>query len=306
MDSTMKRLGKHFRKYGALYIMLLIPMAILVVFKYIPMYGLQIAFKNYRITRSIADSKWVGLKYFKKFFEYYNWWPIIRNTLFINLYALVLFPLPLILALLLNYLPFNRAKKIVQNVSYIPHFLSTVVLCTMIIQFCNPRTGLFNAVGALFGASPSNLMARKEYYYSLYVWSDVWKDMGYNSIIYIAALAGVSADQHEAAIVDGANIIKRIWHIDIPAILPTFCTLLIMRCGSLLTLGFEKALLLQNTLNTAVSEVISTYTYNISLNATSPQFSYAAAVGLLASGVNMIILILVNKLVGKLGETSIW
>ena len=300
------KIEKHFRKYGALYVMLLIPFATLILFKYIPMYGIQIAFKNYRITRPMEACDWVGLKYFRKFFEYYDCWPIIRNTLLINLYSLALFPLPLIFALMLNYLPFNGLKKTIQNVSYIPHFLSTVVLCTMVIQFCNARTGLINSFLGLFGVRPVNYMARKEYYYSIYVWSDIWKDLGYSSIIYIAALSGVSSEQHEAAIVDGANIIKRIWHVDLPAIMPTFCTLLIMRCGTLLSLGFEKTLLLQNTLNTSVSEVISTFTYNISLNASNPQFSYATAIGLLSSGVNMIILLIVNKVVGRLGNTSIW
>ena len=299
------KLKKHFTKYGALWIMLLIPVAVLILFKYIPMYGVQIAFRNYRITRSMEDSPWVGLKYFTKFFEYYDFWPIMRNTLVVNLYSLLTFPIPLILAVMLTHLPYNRMKKLVQNVTYLPHFISTVVLCSMIIQFSNARTGLFNSVGAVFGLPPTNLMAHKEYYYSIFVWSDVWRNMGYNSIVYIAALAGVSPDLHEAAIVDGASIMKRIWHIDIPSILPTFCILLIMRCGQLLNIGYEKVLLLQNSLNTSVSEVISTYVYNISLNASSPQFSYATAIGLFSSVINLIILVSVNQLVKKIDGTTL-
>ncbi|HQO55993.1 MAG TPA: ABC transporter permease subunit [Clostridia bacterium] len=297
---------KHFQRYGALYIMLIIPMAILVLFKYVPMYGAQIAFRNYRITRSIESSPWVGFKYFEKFFDYYGFWPILRNTLTINLYSLLVFPLPLILAILLTHLPFKRMVKTVQNVSYIPHFVSTVVLCSMVIQFTNARTGLINAITAIFGAEPVNFMAHKEYFYPIYILSDLWRDLGYNSIIYIAALTGVSPDLHEAAIMDGASIIKRVWHIDIPSIMPTFCTLLIMRCGQMLTIGYEKVLLLQNSLNISLSEVISTYSYDISLNAASPQFSYAAAIGLFSAVVNLVLLATVNKLIGRTSGNSLW
>ena len=200
----------------------------------------------------------------------------------------------------------KRVAKTVQNVTYIPHFISTVVLCSMVIQFTNARTGLLNHVIAAFGGMPVNFMAKKEYFYSIYVLSDLWRDIGYNSIIYIAALAGVSPDLHEAAIVDGASLVKRIWHIDIPSIMPTFCTLLILRCGSLLSVGHEKVLLLQNTLNMPMSEVISTYSYNISLNSSTPQFSYAAAIGLFVSVINLILLTSVNKIVDKSSGNSLW
>lgn len=306
MTSKMDKLVRHFKRYGALYVMLIIPMTVLILFKYLPMYGVQIAFRNYRITRSIADSPWVGFKYFKKFFDYYDFWPIMRNTLMINFYSLLTFPLPLVLAVLITHLPFKRVAKTVQNVTYIPHFISTVVLCSMVIQFTNARTGLLNHVIAAFGGTPVNFMAKKEYFYSIYVLSDLWRDIGYNSIIYIAALAGVSPDLHEAAIVDGASLVKRIWHIDIPSIMPTFCTLLILRCGSLLSVGHEKVLLLQNTLNMPMSEVISTYSYNISLNSSTPQFSYAAAIGLFVSVINLILLTSVNKIVDKTSGNSLW
>lgn len=306
MGLKREKLFRHFRRFGALYIMLLVPMTVLIVFKYLPMYGVQIAFRNYRITRSIADSPWEGFKYFKKFFDYYDFWPIMRNTLLINFYSLMTFPLPLVLAVMLTHLPFRRMAKTVQNVTYIPHFISTVVLCSMVIQFTNARTGLINAVTGLFGIAPVNFMIQKDYFYAIYVLSDLWRDIGYNSIVYIAALAGVSPDLHEAAIVDGASLVKRIWHIDIPSILPTFCTLLILRCGSLLSVGHEKVLLLQNTLNLPVSEVISTYSYNISLNSSTPQFSYAAAIGLFVSVINLIMLTTVNKVVDRFSGNGLW
>lgn len=304
--SKKDRLIRHLKRYGALYIMLIIPMTVLILFKYLPMYGVQIAFRNYRITRSIADSPWVGFKYFEKFFDYYDFWPIMRNTLMINFYSLLTFPLPLVLAVMITHLPFKRIAKTVQNVTYIPHFISTVVLCSMVIQFTNARTGLLNHLIAAFGGTPINFMAHKEYFYAIYVLSDLWRDIGYNSIIYIAALAGVSPDLHEAAIVDGASLVKRIWHIDIPSIMPTFCTLLILRCGSLLSVGHEKVLLLQNTLNLPMSEVISTYSYNISLNSSTPQFSYAAAIGLFVSVINLVLLTSVNKIVDKASGNSLW
>lgn len=304
--SLNMRICRHLRRYGALYLMLILPMAILIVFKYIPMYGVQIAFRDYRITRSISKSPWVGLKYFLKFFQYFNFGQILRNTLLINLYSLLTFPCSLIFALLLAHSPFPRCAKLVQNISYMPHFISVVVLCSMIVQFTNARTGLINSVTSLFGMEPVNYMAKKEYYYALYVLSGVWQDLGYSSIIYIAALTGVSPDLHEAAIVDGASIVKRIWHIDIPSVMPTFCILLIMRCGSLLSVGFEKALLLQNPLNTSVSEVISTYAYNVGLNSASPQYSYASAIDLFTSIINLIMLCTVNQIVRRISSSSLW
>lgn len=306
MEKKKERLAKHLRQYGALYVMLILPMTILIVFKYFPMYGVQIAFRNYRTTRSIQASPWVGLKYFQKFFDYYDFWPIIRNTLVINLYSLLTFPLPLVLALMITHLPFKRTAKTVQNVTYLPHFISTVVLCSMIIQFTNARTGLLNALLSSFGMAPVNFMAKKEYFYTIFVLSDLWRDMGYSSIIYIAALAGVPPELHEAATVDGASLVKRIWHIDIPSIMPTFCTLLILRCGSLLSVGHEKVLLLQNSLNISVSEVISTYSYNISLNSATPQFSYAATIGLFVSVINLVLLTTVNKVVDRVNGNSLW
>ena len=300
------KLKKHFRKFGAFYLMLVIPMTILILFKYVPMYGAQIAFREFRITRGIEQSPWVGFKYFSKFFSYYNFPAIIRNTLVINLYSLLTFPLAPMFALCLNHMPCRRYTKLVQNVSYLPHFISTVVLCSMVIQFTNARTGLINQFLGLFGVPAVNYMAKKEYFYGIYVWSGVWQSLGYSSILYIAALSSVSPELHEAAIIDGAGIMKRIWHIDIPGILPTICIMLIMQCGRLLSMGYEKILLLQNPLNTVVSEVISSYSYNVSINAGTPQYSYAAAIDLFTAVINLVMLCLVNGLVKKMNQTSLW
>lgn len=304
--SWMAGIRKHIGKFGALYVMLILPLTLLIVFRYVPMYGIQIAFREFRITRSIENSPWVGLKYFTKFFNYYNFSAILKNTLIINLYSLLTFPLPPLFALLLNHLPWRRYAKIVQNVSYLPHFISTVVLCSMVVQFTNARTGLINQFLGLFNIPSVNYMAKKEYFYTIYVWSGVWQSLGYNAILYIAALSNVSLELHDAALVDGANLIKRIWHIDIPGILPTICIMLIMQCGRMLSIGYEKVLLLQNSLNMAVSEVIGSYSYNVSLNAGKPQYSYATAIDLFTAVINLIMLCTVNSLVKKMNQTSLW
>ena len=299
-------LVREMQRYGALYVMLLVPFAILILFKYAPMYGIQIAFKDYKITKGIADSLWVGFKHFNKFFSSYQFGNILRNTLFINLYSLATFPLSLAFALLLHYLTRPKFKKTLQMVSYAPHFISQVVMCSMILQFLDARNGLINEFLGLFGVPAVNYMAKPEYFYSIYVWSDVWQELGYNSIIYVAALAGVSWELHEAAIIDGASVVKRIWYVDIPSVLPTFCILLIMRCGSLLNIGFEKVLLLQNNVNTSVAEVISTFVYRQGIAASRPQYSFAAAIGLFQSLFNMIMLLIVNKITGKLSGNSMF
>ena len=294
------------RRHGALYTMLLLPMVILLLFKYLPMYGVQIAFRDYKITKGIEGSAWVGFKYFTKFFKSYQFGMILKNTLIINFYSLATFPLSLLFALIIHYISHSGFKKTVQMVSYAPHFISRVVMCSMIIQFLDARSGLINAFLGVFGVESVNYMAKPEYFYSIYVWSDVWQQLGYNSIIYVAALAGISPELHEAAIVDGASVVKRIWYIDIPSVMPTFCILLIMRCGQLLNLGYEKVLLLQNNLNMDVSQVISTYSYEIGIAATKPQYSYAAAIGLFTSIINMVMLFAVNLITRRISGNSLF
>lgn len=301
-----KAIAKELRRNWVLYLLSLLPLAILIVFRYVPMYGVQIAFRNYQPVRGILQSPWVGLKYVRKFFTSYQFESILGNTLKISLYSLATFPLSLVLALMLNYLPMQRYRKVIQMVSYAPYFLSTVVMVSLTLQFMDADTGLFNAFLGLFGVEPVNYMAKPEYFHSIYIWTGVWQTVGYSSIIYIAALAGVSPELHEAAIMDGATLLQRIWHIDIPGVLPTFCILLVMRCGSIMSIDFERIYLMQNNLNSSVSEVISTYVYKQGLQSSIPQYSYASAIGLFTSVVNMFLLIIVNGVTKKLSGNSLW
>jgi len=304
--SFFKPIGAELSRNKILYLMILVPLAVLILFYYIPMYGIQIAFRRYTIAKGITGSDWVGLKYFIDFFESYQFGRVIKNTLLLNLYSLAVFPLPLLLALFIHYMPSLRVKKTIQMVSYAPHFISTVVMCGLIMQFMGIRNGLFNEILGLFGVPAVNYIGKASAFRSIYVWSDVWQHIGYNSIIYIAALSGVSPELHEAAIIDGADIVKRIWHVDIPAVLPTFFILLILSIGQLFNLGFEKVLLLQNDLNMTVSSVISTYVYQVGLASDLPRYSYAAAVGLFTSIINIVLLFTVNKTVRRLSGSSLW
>lgn len=289
-----------------LYLMILAPLTVLILFSYVPMYGVQIAFRDYNIVKGIWNSPWVGMKNIKKFFSSYMFWRLIKNTLVLSAYSLATFPLSLVLALLLNYMPSHRYKKTIQMVSYAPHFLSTVVMCGMVLQFLDQRTGMLNAFLKLFGMPSVSFMAIPEAFPHVYIWSGVWQGVGYGSVIYIATLAGVSPELHEAAIIDGANIWQRIWHVDIPGVLPTFCILLIMRCGSMMNVDFEKILLLQNDLNGKVSEVISTYVYKQSFQNSFPQYSYSSAIGLFTSLVNLVLLVTVNRVSKWLSGSSLW
>jgi len=296
---------KELKRDWELYLLVAVPLAFLIIFHYVPMYGVQIAFKDFRPGQSIWNSDWVGLKHFKRFITNYQFKTMMWNTLAINLYSLCTFPLPIVLALMLNYVKNQHFKKWVQMISYAPHFISTVVMVGIIIQIFDARNGMFNHLLGLFGVEAQNYMAKLEYFRDIYVWTGVWQGIGYGSIMYIAALAGVSPELHEAAIVDGASILQRIRHVDIPGILPTVAIQLILRCGSMLSIGYEKIYLMQNNLNMKHSEVISTYTYKVGLTGT-PQYSYSTAVGLFLSIINVVILLIVNKITGKLTETSLF
>lgn len=300
------RIGRELKKNAGLYVLALIPFVFLVLFKYWPMYGVQIAFRNYSVGKGIMGSDWVGLKHIIRFIQSPKFWPILRNTLIISLYGLATFPLPILLALMLNYLPSQRYRKTIQMVSYAPHFISTVVMVGIILQFLDKNNGIINLLIEACGGETVNFMAKREYFYHIYQWSGVWQGVGYASVIYISALAGVSPELHEAAIVDGANIPQRIWHVDIPAILPTVCILLIMDCGKLLSVGYEKVFLMQNNLNLNNSEVISTYVYKQGLTAASPQYSYSAAIDLFVSLINAVMLLTVNRITNKLSGTGLW
>lgn len=309
-DSKATRLwggwGREWKKYRELYLLFVIPLIILILFKYIPMYGAQIAFRNYKPTKGVLGSDWVGMKYFIKFFESAYFKTTITNTLVLNLYTLVTFPLGVIFALMLKYAPLRRFGKTVQMVSYAPHFISTVVVCGLVTLFMNSRIGMVNKMIELFGGTAANWLGRTGAFKHIYVWSDVWQHLGFNSVIFISALAGVSSELHEAAVVDGASLLQRIFHVDIPGIAPTFVIMLILRVGSLMNIGYEKVLMLQNDLNRGASEIISTYTYKIALQSQVPQYSYAAAIGLFTSLVNLILLFGVNRATKSLSGSSLW
>ena len=293
-------------KNWSLYLLVAVPVIYLIIFKYVPMYGVQIAFRRYQPVYGITGSPWVGLEYFEQFMTNYKFWDIIRNTLSISVYSLATFPLSIVLAVLLNYIPFRKFQKTVQLVSYAPHFISTVVMVSMILQFLDTRNGLVNVLVTTLGGEAINFMGRKDLFYHIYVGSGVWQGVGYSSIIYIAALAGVSPELHEAAIMDGATIMKRVWHIDLPSILPTVMIMFIMQCGSVMSIGYEKVDLMQNSMNLEVSEVIDTYVYKQGLTSTMPKYSYSTAVGLFVSIINVILLVTVNTIAKKASGSSLW
>ena len=288
-----------------LYLFILPSFAYLMIFNYAPMYGVQIAFKNFTASAGIWGSPWVGFDHFLRFFNSFQFWSLLRNTLALSVYSLIAgFPMPIILALLLNYSPFVKLKKVVQTTTYAPYFISTVVLVGILMVFLSPRSGVINQFITMFGGTPVLFMGRADLFSSIYVWSGVWQQTGWASIIYIAVLTGVDPQLHEAAIVDGANKLQRIWHIDIPAIVPTIVILFILNIGRILSVGFEKAFLMQTDANLAASEIISTYVYKVGI--LSAQFSFSTAVGLFNNVINVIILISANKLGKKLTGSSLW
>ncbi len=297
-------LGKKMLQNWELYIFVLPLVVYLILFRYFPMYGVQIAFKNFKLSKGILGSPWVGFKYFNQFFNSFYCEVVIRNTLSITLLSLVCgFPLPIILALMLDETS-PRLKKTVQTVTFAPHFISTVVLCGMVLIFTSPSIGIFNHIISALGGKRVNFMAEPSYFKWIYVLSGLWQETGWGSIIYIAALSSISADQLEAARIDGASRLQQVIYVKFPEILPTAATLLILRCGSLMSLGYDKVLLLQNDLNLGASEVISTYVYKNGLIKTN--YSLGAAVDLFNTGVNIVMLLIVNYASRKLSETSLF
>lgn len=297
---------KLMKRNWLLYVFLL-PAAIYIgTFMYAPMYGLIIAFKDFTASKGIMGSPWVGFKWFETFFKTPRFWQILQNTLTLSIYSLIVgFPLPIILALFINDIGNLKAKKFTQTVTYMPYFISTVVLVGMMSVLFSPRSGVVNTLLASLGGSGDTFfMGESRYFRHMYVWSGVWQNMGWNSIIYIAALTGVSQELHEAAKIDGANKFQRILHVDLPAILPTMVILLIMNCGNILSVGYEKVYLLQNSLNTPVSEVISTYIYKMGLQ--QQRYSYSTAIGLFNNLINFGVLVTVNKLSKKVSGTGLW
>lgn len=287
-----------------LYLFLLPALIYFIVFHYVPMYGVLIAFKDFVATKGIMGSPWVGLKHFERFFDSYQFWSLIKNTLGLSVTQLVVgFPLPIFLALMLNQMRSEKSKRFVQTVVYAPHFISVVVLAGMIYVFFS-NNGLINNMILMFGGDPISFMAKPEWFKPLYIASGVWQETGWAAIIYLAALAGVSPELHEAAIMDGANKWQRIFHVDIPAIMPTAVILLILSVGSIMNIGFEKAYLLQTPMNQPSAEIIPTYVYKMGLQ--QAQYSFAAAVGLFNAVINLILLVAVNKFAKRLSGTGLW
>ncbi len=276
--------------------MLILPMLFLFIFRYLPLWGIQIAFRDYHPLSGITTSPWVGLKYFDKFFQYYKWKDLVINTIMINLLELLFAPVPMLFALLLEHFPSRKYRSFVQTVSFAPHFISTVVLCGMLMQFLSADHGIINILLSKFGFEKLNYMAYPKYFRTIYVLSGVWQHFGFNAIIYIAVLTGVPTSLHEAAIMDGASLTKRIQYIDLPELLPRFISLLLLQCGSMLNTSSEKILLLQNNINLNVSEVISTYTYKVGLASTTPNYSYSAAIDIMTAIVNLTILFIVKRI----------
>lgn len=302
-----KSLKQRILRNYELYLFLLPAVILLIVFDYLPMFGVSMAFQNFKPYTGFFGSEWVGFEHFKTFLSMPKFSTILKNTLVLSLYSIFAgFPLPIILALALNSIPFQKFKKVVQTVSYAPHFISVVVLVGMINIFFAPSSGiiknLLESMGLLDGYL-GVLMSEKAFPH-LYVWSGIWSSLGWDSIIYLGALAGVDQSLHEAATVDGANKLQRILHIDIPTILPTIIILFIMRTGSVLGVGFEKTFLMQNSFNLNVSEVISTYVYKVGLG--QGQYSLSAAIGLFNSVTNFIILMIVNAISKKASEVSLF
>ena len=298
--TLLSRMWKH-RQY---YLLILPAIIYVVIFNYIPMYGIQIAFKNYKMSLGILASRWVGFKHFESFFGSYYFWTLMKNTIVLSLYGLfVAFPIPIILSLILNELR-GRYKKVVQTILYAPHFISTVVLIGMVNIMFSPSVGVVNTIIEMLGGERIYFMGEPQYFRHLYVWSGIWQGLGWNAIVYLAALAGVDPELHDAAEVDGASRLQRIRHINLPCITPTIIIMLILRIGSIVSVGYEKAFLLQTELNLDVSELISTYVYKRGIVNTN--YSFSTAVGLFNNIINVTLLLIANKISSKVSETSLF
>ena len=288
----------------ALYLLLLPSFIIMFIFTYLPMYGVVIAFKDFTPAKGIMGSSWAGFKYFKQYFNSFQFWPTIKNTLILSIYSIVVtFPLPIVLALICNQMRTGKFKKVFQVSTYLPHFISTVVMCGMIILFLSPSSGVIAKLLSLIGIQMPNVMGSAGAFPSVYVWTEVWQHLGWDSILYIAALAAIDPSLYEAATMDGASKWQKMLKIDIPLLMPTATVMFILRMGSVMNVGFEKVYLLQNNLNTASSEIISTYVYKMGL--VSSQYSLSSAIGLFNNLINLILLVTVNYISNKMSDTSL-
>jgi putative aldouronate transport system permease protein len=302
--SIKKKFSKILNNYE-LYLFVVPAFLYFVIFHYVPMYGVQIAFKDFIASKGIWGSPWVGFEHFERFFKSFYFKNVLVNTLQISAYGLVVgFPVPILLALAVNEIKNKHFKKMVQTITYAPHFISTVVMVGMIVTFLAPGNGIINNLIKALGGEPIAFLGRPDLFKSVYVISGVWQNAGWNAIIYLATLASVDFELHEAATIDGANRLQRIWHINIPCLLPMIVILLILNAGSIMSVGFEKVFLMQNQLNIEASEVITTYVYKSGL--INAQYGFSSAVGLFNSIVNFILIVSVNFISKRFSEVTLW
>ena len=301
---TGKKLTTRIWKSREYYLMLLPATIYVILFCYAPMYGLQIAFKNYKVSLGVTGSPWIGFRNFTDFFQSYYFGTLLKNTLILSLYTLIVgFPIPIVIALILNEMK-GKFKKVVQTVLYAPHFISLVVLVSILTSILSPSQGVVNTIIEMLGGERNYFMANPAYFRHLYVWSGVWQGMGWGAIIYLAALSGVDPELHEAADIDGATRMQKIVHINIPTIMPTIIIMLILRMGQIISVGYEKVYLMQNSMNIETAEVISTYVYKRGI--VNSNYSFSAAVGLFNNVVNVIMVLLANWISKKVSKTSLF
>lgn len=287
-----------------LYLMFLPPLVYYIVFQYLPIYGITLAFKEFDISKGILGSPWVGMKYVDQFITDPYFWQVVKNTLMISIENLVIsFPIPIILALMLNELRSLKFKKLVQTVSYLPHFISVVVVCGMIVSFLS-SDGIINQAVILFGGTKKAFLTNPVYFRSIYILSGIWQGAGWGSIIYLSALSSIDVQLYEASTMDGANRWKQLWNVTLPGILPTICIMFILEMGKIMNVSFQKILLLLNGSNMEVADVISTYVYRRGI--VGADFSYSTGVGLFQSLIGMIFLLSANAIIRKVNENSLW
>lgn len=298
-------LRMYLKNNSQLYLMLLPAIAFFILFNYAPLYGIQIAFKDYRAVDGIMGSKWVGLEHFKTFFNAYYFERLIKNTFLLNLYGMLWsFPMPIILALMLNRVRNAKMKKFIQTTIYLPHFISTVVLVGMVYIFLSPTGGLFNTIRNAFGLKSLDFMSMSSAFRTISIASNIWQDAGFSSILFIATLAGIDPALYESSELDGANVWQKIRYIDIPTLIPTAMMVLILNSGNLFSSGAAKVLLLQTAGNTTTSEIIGTYVHKVGVGA--GQFSYTSAIGLFTNVINFIMIIAVNKISKKVANVEMF
>ena len=299
-----QRLRLDLSRHWALYLLVAPAVAVIAVFSYAPMYGVVIAFKNFRPAFGILDSPWVGLRNFERFFSSYQFTNILTNTLGISLYSIAAcFPAPVILALMMNQVRNKGRQRAIQTITYMPHFISIVVVCGLLAEFCE-SDGLINDVLAMLGMERTSLLANPRYFRTVFVASDIWQNVGWGTIIYLATLTGVDPSLHEAAAIDGAGRLQRIWHVNLPALMPVIVVQLIMRVGRMMLVGFDKVILLYSPATYETADVISSYVYRRGLS--EMDYSYGAAVGLFNSVVNLIILVSANAFSRRVTGNSLW